>query len=659
MPIASAVVTGCTWSNWPSGTNNYSNPLETGRSSYYVRVFRTSAIAAFLLLVFTSNAAAAAVDVPTASFEDFQTVSNPQYQHAVGNTIYVNPAQSGAFQVRVRATSASGIQDVEFPALGATGWTPVSLQSDSVGDADLYQANYTWTAGADDPANPTNAVARANSSGTTSVPFHVDLDSTAPTGGSISTARNGSEVTITYANGADTGSGIRPALVQRQRATHLGSSCDAFGAWEGVVTPPAGSFVDPSTITGFCYRYRLLVTDNVDNAAAEIVDPTVHEFPYVFVDSTPPAFGSFVVLPTANEGAQRWDGTTLWFNPTTTGAFSVRTFVADAQSGMSNVTFGPFAAGFTVGQASFDAGPYQTAVAWSAGAPAQVVQVIGTNSAGGSATVPLYLTPDATAPAGASISLPARSQTGIVTVTLDPGADSQSGLAGWMLQRRSANITSTGCGEYRSDFVTVAEGTAAGTYDDRVGNGTCHTWRLVTVDSVGNAAVSGEASSIVQRVIRGTVRNDRLRGTARPDLIAGGRGNDFIFGYNGDDVLGGGLGNDRLFGGSGFDRLIGGPGNDGLFGGGGADRLEGGGGHDILVGGPGSDTMLAGPGRDRIIAGPGNDLIGALDGSRDRISCGPGRDRVIADRGDIVAADCEQVAKRVKRFKKQRRPARR
>ena len=49
---------------------------------------------------------------------------------------------------------------------------------------------------------------------------------------------------------------------------------------------------------------------------------------------------------------------------------------------------------------------------------------------------------------------------------------------------------------------------------------------------------------------------------------------------------------------------------------------------------------------DRLDGGPGDDLILARDGfPRDRVSCGPGRDRVVADRGDLVATDCETVAR--------------
>ena len=46
-----------------------------------------------------------------------------------------------------------------------------------------------------------------------------------------------------------------------------------------------------------------------------------------------------------------------------------------------------------------------------------------------------------------------------------------------------------------------------------------------------------------------------------------------------------------------------------------------------------------------ILGGAGNDIIGARDGAVDRISCGPGRDRVLADPQDVVARDCERVAR--------------
>ena len=77
----------------------------------------------------------------------------------------------------------------------------------------------------------------------------------------------------------------------------------------------------------------------------------------------------------------------------------------------------------------------------------------------------------------------------------------------------------------------------------------------------------------------------------------------------------------------------------------GAERIEGRRGADALVGGGGPDIIAGGLGRDRIEAGSGADLVLVRDGEPDRIVCGPGRDRVVADGLDVVARDCERVAR--------------
>ena len=103
-------------------------------------------------------------------------------------------------------------------------------------------------------------------------------------------------------------------------------------------------------------------------------------------------------------------------------------------------------------------------------------------------------------------------------------------------------------------------------------------------------------------------------------------------------------------GGGGDDRLRSGDGEDHLDGGAGNDNVDGGFGDDVLVGGPGRDTIsgdLAGGD-----CGPlwckypyGNDTIQARDGEVDSITCGAGTDSVSADPQDVVAPDCETVAR--------------
>ena len=106
-------------------------------------------------------------------------------------------------------------------------------------------------------------------------------------------------------------------------------------------------------------------------------------------------------------------------------------------------------------------------------------------------------------------------------------------------------------------------------------------------------------------------------------------------------------------------ELIGAGGNDTLKGADGADKVDGGAGDDDLDAGFGDDVIVGGPGRDTIAGdrrggdcGPlwckypyGNDTIDARDGEIDSVMCGAGEDSVQADASDVVAPDCEHVAR--------------
>lgn len=105
-------------------------------------------------------------------------------------------------------------------------------------------------------------------------------------------------------------------------------------------------------------------------------------------------------------------------------------------------------------------------------------------------------------------------------------------------------------------------------------------------------------------------------------------------------------GPDRLAGTPGADVLRGGAGPDLLTGGAGDDLLEGGPGYDVLRGGAGADTLRDGSyGAGVLDGGPGDDVIDASPRGMDRVLCGSGIDTVSADVLDIVAPDCETVAR--------------
>lgn len=600
-----------------------------------------------------SSLAASAMEVPSVNFDTALALEGSIYQHVSGSNVYVNSLHAGKLRLRVTATSASGIENVTFPIISATGWSAVSELVDTTWDNDYYTADYSWVAGAAEP-NPTLQTITAQAGGgggTVQANFNLHVDTSAPAGGTIDASKVAEGIKISYEQGMDTGAGIASVLVQRRIAVHLGSSCGVFGGWGGIATS-VSPFVDMSVTPGFCYQYRLTSRDMVGNESIPVEDPNIFEFSPVLTDDTAPAFGPFSVVPLEGKPWQHWDGTTLWFNPSFVGSINLRVFVGDAQTGVQSVSLNSFASGVSANQLYFTAGPYETQLSWIASAGSSVAQVTATNGAGGSSSIPFYMTADTLAPSGMSVEAAPKFIRDLVPVTVSGGIDTGSGLAGWKLQRRSADIKLEGCGQY-SEFRTVAEGAGDRVQQDKVELGTCNEWRVVSYDFVGNESQSEPVTSIVQPTIRGTNKNDIINGTVRADIISGLAGNDRIGGGHSDDILGGGVGDDQLFGGAGADRLIGGPGKDYLNGGSGDDLLEGGAGNDRLVGSDGNDTILAGPGNDTVFGEDGDDLIGARDGKVDRIYCGSGDDTVIADRFDKVAASCENVRRGV--FKPKRR----
>ena len=97
-------------------------------------------------------------------------------------------------------------------------------------------------------------------------------------------------------------------------------------------------------------------------------------------------------------------------------------------------------------------------------------------------------------------------------------------------------------------------------------------------------------------------------------------------------------------------RLVGTSGPDTIAGTNSRDVIRGLGGNDRIDANPGNriKPYYGIPDADDVEGGPGDDTIDVRDGwvSRDHVRCGSGVDRVVADRVDVVARDCEHVARR-------------
>jgi hypothetical protein len=184
--------------------------------------------------------------------------------YAAGSILYYRPtATTGSVTVTVTTTdTTSGISAYAFPTFG-TNWT-----TSGTGAA----RTYSWAA---TPAGSgTETVTVTNNAGSSSsATFTLTPDSTAPTGGSISSV-NGSQTShttpITFVAGTDSGSGVGTVAILESTATYstLTGLCGTQSAYNTtVVTNPASSPYSDTALAKGCYMFELKVTDNVGNVS--------------------------------------------------------------------------------------------------------------------------------------------------------------------------------------------------------------------------------------------------------------------------------------------------------------------------------------------------------------------------------------------------------
>jgi hypothetical protein len=272
-----------------------------------------AACAAMFALAGTAHA------TPVTAFNSFVEQVNPQYQHAVGSTLYVNTLQAGSAEVRIDASDIGGITSVGFPALG-TGWSP-GAGTDTTAPSP-FSYTYSWSTGAVSPG-PQTATATATGGSTATAAFTITADVAAPSAGSISYPNgvvNGATISVGFANPIDAGSGLATVQIERRQATFAGGACAAWGAWANVgASNPASPWVDSTTADGFCYEYRLLGTDNVGNqvtvtsASTSKVDRTA---PTGTIDGSPasPFSGTKTITGTATDSGTGVTGLSVTYD---------------------------------------------------------------------------------------------------------------------------------------------------------------------------------------------------------------------------------------------------------------------------------------------------------------------------------------------------------
>ena len=191
-------------------------------------------------------------------------------------------------------------------------------------------------------------------------------------------------------------------------------------------------------------------------------------------------------------------GRTIYYNASNAGlsSFTLTQTTSDDESGIATVAF-PSLTNFT-GGGTDSSSPYSTTYTWNSSATASGAQnVTATNDAGatGTYTGAFTLTPDSTAPTGASAALSGGPwyTSASVPLTLSNGSDAGSGMntSTQIVERDSATLSGGTCGTFSGSYSTV---TLSGGADTTVVTGNCYRYRLKISDNVGNQATSAASA---------------------------------------------------------------------------------------------------------------------------------------------------------------------
>ena len=244
------------------------------------------------------------------------TVGSFTNASATGTTVYIRQGIAGGFTVTgTSSDTESGIDHLTFASGLGAGWTGGGADSSSP-----YAGVYTFNSSATAPAGSQDVTATNGWALTSSAtPFTVVADTTAPAVTAPTVAAGyytALSVPVTKNGGTDGGSGVdnTTSTVQRDEIGLTNGSCGTFPSSWSSVTLVGGN--DTTVVSGNCYRYRELLSDNVGNQGTSAASNTAK------VDTTAPstpslAFGG--LSPNAY-----YDGSgTLYVRPSAGGTFTV------------------------------------------------------------------------------------------------------------------------------------------------------------------------------------------------------------------------------------------------------------------------------------------------------------------------------------------------
>ena len=188
-----------------------------------------------------------------------------------GDTIFYRGVSAGSFRLINAVTEEDeGAASSATATLAGTttGWThsPSTVATPTGGP---YVSNlFSWSAGT--TSAPTEVVTGTDlGGGQADTTLSFVNDSTAPTAGSITYAAGyqaGRSVTVTFAAGTDSGSGLGAPQLQRSYAPLTAGSCGTYSSFANLgQANPASPYTDSQVTNGVCYKYRYVVPDLVGN----------------------------------------------------------------------------------------------------------------------------------------------------------------------------------------------------------------------------------------------------------------------------------------------------------------------------------------------------------------------------------------------------------
>ncbi|HEV3353884.1 MAG TPA: Ig-like domain-containing protein, partial [Acidimicrobiales bacterium] len=295
-------------------------------------------------------------------------------------------------------------------------------------------------------------------------------------------------ISVTFSNGTDSGSGINAATTQLQRASAALSngSCGAFGSFTNIGSAaPTSPYADSSVLSGNCYQYQYLVSDNVGNVK------TYTSASVAKVDTTGPTLTVTYTGPNVYA-----TGMTAYFKNGGSGSFTVT--AADPESGISSSTFPAAPAGWSVS----GSGNARTYTLGAASASSSIT-VSTTNGAGtGSGNQTVTITLDNTPPsvtAGAmgptdNTTTPQFIRQGGQYYVYVTATDAGSGIASTVTDVSQVSTGQTAVpgvlGSYPAFGTTYNYRTAAITASNPVAAG-AKTFSGTLTDNVGNSVMPG------------------------------------------------------------------------------------------------------------------------------------------------------------------------